>query len=86
MNTNAISVRYSFHVARPSKSIKLREGPRPDPPPDGSVPRIARLLALAHHYRRLLDRGKVTGYAELARLTGVTRARITQIMNLLFAD
>ncbi len=79
-----VTIRFGFHRARPSKRVRIREGARPTPPPEGSVPRIARLLALAHHYSGLVERGEVKGYAELARLTHVTRARITQVMNLLF--
>ena len=41
------------------------------------------LLALAHHFERLLQTGGVEDYASLARLGHVSRARITQIMNLL---
>lgn len=35
------------------------------------------------HFDGLIQSGAVTNYAELARLGNVTRARITQIMNLL---
>ncbi|MBI3722352.1 hypothetical protein HY251_00125, partial [bacterium] len=85
MNENGrVTVHYTFHRACPSKRVRIREGAAPAPPPEGSVPRIARLLALAHHYNGLIERGEVAGYAELARLTRVTRARITQVMNLLY--
>jgi hypothetical protein len=47
------------------------------------VPRIARLMALAIHFDRLIREGKVKDYAEIARLGDVTRARVTQVMNLL---
>ena len=47
------------------------------------VPRITRLLALALKFEGLLQQGAVKDYAELARLGQVSRARITQIMNLL---
>ena len=53
------------------------------PVPLGRVPRIARLIALAIRFDGLLARGEVRDYAELARLGHVTRARVTQIMNLL---
>jgi len=49
----------------------------------GSVPRISRLMALAIRMQELVDDGEVTDYADLARLAHVSRARITQIMNLL---
>ena len=50
----------------------------------GAVPRIARLVALAIRIERLIRRGQVRDYAHLPRLGYVTRARITQIMNLLY--
>jgi hypothetical protein len=53
------------------------------PLPEGRIPRIPRLLALAHHFERLVVSGEVKNNAELARLGNVSRARITQIMNLL---
>jgi hypothetical protein len=59
----------------------LEEGTRPQPL--GPVPRVARLLALAHHFERLLAEGIVRTQGELAELAGVTRPRVTQILNLL---
>lgn len=47
------------------------------------IPRVARLMALAIKFQEMIDRGEVKDYADLARLGFVTRARITQIMNLL---
>lgn len=46
------------------------------------IPRVTKLLALTHRSEWLLNEGVVKDYAELARLGQVTRARITQIMNL----
>ena len=54
------------------------------PLPPGRVPRIARLLALAHKFDELLRQGIVADYAALACLGQVSSARITQIMNLLY--
>ena len=48
------------------------------------MPRVARLLALALHYQGLLDRNEIEDLTGLAELAGVTKARITQIMNLTF--
>ena len=58
---------------------------RPTPPsvPGGAVPRLSRLMALAIRFDGLLREGAVKDYAELARLGQVSRARLTQIMNLL---
>jgi hypothetical protein len=49
----------------------------------GRVPRVARLMALAIRFDQLIHTGQVADYADLARLGHVSRARITQIMNLL---
>lgn len=56
--------------------------PREDAITYGRVPRVARLMALAIRFERLLSDGKVKDYADIARLGHVTRARATQIMNL----
>jgi hypothetical protein len=53
------------------------------PAATGKLPRIARLMALAIKFDGLLRDGVVRDYADLARLGHVTRARMTQIMNLL---
>ena len=47
------------------------------------IPRLARLMALAIKFDGLIRQGVVRDYADLARLGHVTRARMTQIMNLL---
>jgi hypothetical protein len=47
------------------------------------IPRVTRLMALAIKFGGMVDRGEVRDYADLARLGYVTRARLTQIMNLL---
>ena len=52
----------------------------PEPP---RIPRVTRLMALAIKFQDMLDRGEVQDYADLARLGYVTRARLTQIMNML---
>jgi hypothetical protein len=59
--------------------------PHPSPADgnDSSIPRIARLMALAIRFDGLLRGETFRDYAELARLGHVTRARMTQIMKLL---
>ena len=52
------------------------------PKPSGPS-RAARMLALAHHIERQIDDGAIPDYAAAARALGLTRARITQVMNLL---
>ena len=65
-------------VAAPAPPDKDVPAAAPGPP----VPRVARLLALAHHFDDLLRRGAVRDCAEIARLMRVSRARVTQIMRL----
>ena len=52
--------------------------------PAGRIPRISRLMALAIKFDVLVRERHVRDYAELARLGHVSRARVTQIMNLNF--
>src|SRR5262245_51675254 len=74
------------HFRRRARGRKeLRAGPEPAPPgAAGRVPRVARLLALAHRFEGLLRAGVVESYAELARLGHVTDARVSQVMSLLY--
>src|SRR5690606_3840904 len=64
---------------------EIRPGPAPVPErtEQGTVPRVARLMALAIKMEGLIRAGAVADQADLARLGHVTRARMTQIMNLL---
>ena len=41
------------------------------------------MLALAHYVERLVEEGAVASYADAARQLGVSRARMSQIQNLL---
>jgi hypothetical protein len=47
------------------------------------VPRVSRLLALALRLDEQVRQGALANYAEVAALGHVTRARVSQIMNLL---
>jgi len=66
-------------------ALRLHLGDESEAPaaPTGRVPKLSRLMALAIRFQGLLERGEVKDFAELARLGHVTRARVTQIMNLL---
>jgi hypothetical protein len=50
--------------------------------PQAPLPRVTRLMALAIRFENLLRKRVAKDYSELARLGGVSRARITQIMNM----
>ena len=61
------------------------EARSPEPSPASArVPRIARLMALAWRLEALVQEGTVGSYAELARLGHVSRARLSQILSLLY--
>ena len=79
----AIQVEVTLPARQRCRDTRAR--PSPDAHTDRPVriPRISRLLALAIKFQEMIDRGEVRDYADLARLGYVTRARITQIMNLL---
>ena len=55
----------------------------PDAPAPPRLPRVTRLMALAIKLDGQLARGELRDFADIARLGHVTRARVTQIMNLL---
>lgn len=83
---DGVTVEFDVHFGRTAAGQRrVRSGPAPVKPevPVGSVPRISRLMALAIRCEELIRSGEVADYAELARLGHVTRARMTQIMNLL---
>src|SRR5258706_9622275 len=73
------------HFKRAKKgTLRLVPGPAPESAtPPGRVPKLSRLMALAIRLDNLLRAGDVADYAELARIGHVSRARVTQIMNLL---
>jgi len=74
----------TFHrAARGRKSLKDKRFATPPPAEVPRIPRVAQLLALAHRFDQVLRDGEAASYAELARLAGVSRARVTQIMRLL---
>ena len=77
--------RSRFVRARLYKAAKrLAEAPSRPEIPAGRVPRISRLMARAIKMDRLVQEGRVRDFAELSRLSHVSRARVAQIMNLNF--
>jgi hypothetical protein len=65
-------------------SKRLDKGDALQPPGElGRIPRVARMLALAIRFDGLIQEGVVKDQADLARLGDVSRARVTQVMNLL---
>ena len=83
---DGLTLRSQVHFGTEARGRKrLREGTAPVlvPVERGSVPRVARLLALAHRFEGMVREGVVQDYGALARAARVSRPRVTQIMNLL---
>ncbi len=79
-----ITIQRKIHFSNGRRSRKeLRQGDAAPVAPDGRVPRVSRLMALAIRLDGLIRDGVVADQAELARLGHVSRARLTQVMNLL---
>jgi len=79
-------IEFKVHF-KPSRRGRKRAvvGEKPADPATtpGNLPRVTRLMALAIRFDGLIRDGEIADYAEIARLGHVTRARVTQIMNLL---
>ena len=86
MNEANLTVTRKIHFSMRNKGRReIKPGPQPVPDrvPAGSIPRVSRLMALAIRFDGLIRSGAITDQADLARLGHVSRARVTQIMNLL---
>ena len=81
MNAYTVSRKIHFQNSRRSKKT-IQPGEKPKRP-KARTPRISKLMALAIHFEQMLKDGHVEDMATLARYGQVTRARMTQIMNLL---
>jgi len=82
---NDLTVTKKIHFSMANKG---RRQIRPGPPvvvdaSDGRIPRVSRLMALAIRFDHMLSTGAIRDQAEIAELGHVSRARVTQIMNLL---
>ncbi len=82
--TMTVTSKVHFKVhGRGRKVMRRGEDPKKPAPSAGRIPRVARLMALAIRFDGLIAEGAISDQAELARIGHVTRARVTQIMNLL---
>ena len=81
MSEKGFRVEIPVQIRRDRQARKVlaeREAPKIE----DSVPRIARLLALAHKWEGMVRRGETGSYAEIAGVTSLSRARVTQICSL----
>ncbi len=83
-STKPTTVTRQIHFAVKGNRKQVRRGSAPASTlPQGRTPRVAKLMALAIRFDRLLQDGVMADQSELARLAHVTQPRMTQIMNLL---
>lgn len=69
---------------RRSSRVTFAEAPAPPKAEPVRRPaKVARMLALAHHLQGAVDQGVVADRAAVARKLGLTRARVTQLLDLL---
>ena len=79
---SALVLECSIHLKSGRRGWKrIVIGPKPVQK-QGRVPKISRYMALAIKLDRLIQEGKVAGYADLAKLAGVDCSRLSRIMNL----
>ncbi len=72
-----------FETSSSSHGRKRVRVPKPKMPSAlAKLPHITKLMALAIRLEHLLATGQVKDQAEIARVAGITRARVTQIINL----
>ena len=83
--TTPLTVECEVHFTNQKRGRKVLEvGPAPGPScSPGRLPRVTRWMALAIRCDELIRSGVIENYAAIARLGHVTRARVSQIMNLL---
>ena len=80
--TNNLRIKRRFRVERQERGRKVVAKPVREHPVHAPVPRISRLMALAIRFDQLIRDGAVKDQAELAQLGHVSRARLSQILNL----
>jgi len=77
MNRSTLTVEWTLDRQGPRRAEQAQKGPVP------RIPRISRQMALAIKFQRMFSSGEIRDYAELAALGHVSRARVSQTMNLL---
>ncbi len=80
------TVTFDVHFRSGNRGRKRMRTGTPKPPKaaePGRIPRISRLMALAIHFDGMIRKGAIRECGDIARLGGVSKARVSQIMALL---
>jgi hypothetical protein len=84
MSTHSSFTEIQFRLHAAGRSTG-KAGPSSTPPSGtGRLPRVTQVLALAIQFQDMIQRREARDYADLARLGGLTRERMSQIMELVW--
>ena len=65
--------------------VSFNQRPAQKPLENSSQPsRVARQLALAYYIEQLIESGELKNYSTAAKMLGLSRARLSQVVNLRF--
>lgn len=82
-DSTAFEIQFSLHPSPRPPRVDAK-APVAESVRDGQLPRVTQMLALAISFQDMLGKGRAKDYADLARLGGVTRERMSQIMKLIW--
>lgn len=83
MSEGGYVLKGTLHRVRRGKAIAFVSQPVVTPATVRRPAKVARMLALAHHLQHAIERGIAHDRADVARRLGLTRARVTQLLDLL---
>jgi hypothetical protein len=67
---------------RPKQCFPKANSEHPTPATSGRLPRITQVLAAAINFENMISEGVAEDYADIGRLSGLSRERISQVMRL----
>lgn len=83
MKEKALTVEFRLHPTRTSPAPKPHPGEKAERQRQERAARKARSLALAYYIDSLIRSGEVANLAAVARMCGVSRARVSMVVGLL---
>jgi hypothetical protein len=77
MSGNAVEIQFQLRPKSGGAEVA-----RPEERSTGRLPQITRVLSLAIHFDEMIRRGDAKDYADIARLSCLSRERVSQIVRL----